>query len=90
MEGTSDLQVRSPYSYFSSKSCCSEENRSIQNSSDFESINKLTSASFSEFAALAGFLSVMLYEIHFKGDQYIALFYPKPVDIPVKFSSLLI
>jgi hypothetical protein len=90
MEGTSGLQVRSHYSYFSSKSCCSEEIRSIQNSSDFESINKLTSAGFSEIEASAGFLSVMTYEIHLKGDQYIALFYPKPVDIPVKFSSLLI
>jgi hypothetical protein len=77
-------------SYITSKSCCKTEVKTISNSSDFENINKFEINTVS--IPIHSTELINLTDNNFINNigKEILIFYTKSIDIPVKYSSLLI
>jgi hypothetical protein len=77
-------------SYLTSKSCCTTEIKVINNSSDFESINKIGITTVSIAFQSTDIINLTDKYSSNSTNKEILIFYPKSIDFPVKYSSLLI
>lgn len=90
MNSDDELSNISSDSYLTSKSCCTTEIKVINNSSDFESINKIEIATISISLQSADIINLTENYFTNNSKREILIFYIKQIDIPVKYSSLLI
>ncbi len=72
------------------KSCCSSEVKMINNSSDFENINKQITASSPQLLNQTTMIVLPDSDSFKDFNKDVPGLYQKPNDLPVKYSSLLI